>query len=57
MRCYSGKKEIVPGKNWVWFKDQKEYETWKNVDYEKFLGINPVEKYLGPYEPRNPGNF
>ncbi len=57
MRCYSGKKEIVPGKSWVWFKDRKDYERWENVDYEKFLGISPVEKYLGPYEPRNLGNF
>ncbi len=49
MRCYSPKQEIKLGKNWIWVKDEKDYTTWKNLDFEKFLRIKSIEKLLGPY--------
>lgn len=50
-RCYAGK--IAPGKEWFWLKDEKDYQTWKNVDFEKVLGIKNIEKLLGPYKPKS----
>ncbi len=34
-------------KDWLWLKTPKEYRMLKKVDLEKFLGISPVEKFLG----------
>ncbi len=50
VRCYSPEKEIVPGENWVYFKDKKDYDGWKNLDFEKFLEIKNINNLLGPYK-------
>lgn len=50
MRCYSPENEIMLGKNWIWIKDEYDYDTWKNLDFEKFLGIKDIDKLLGPYK-------
>ncbi|MEM5855733.1 MAG: NDP-sugar synthase [Candidatus Aenigmatarchaeota archaeon] len=53
MRCYSPKNEIKLGENWIWVKDGKDYDTWKNLDLERFLGIKNIEELLGPYSSKN----
>ena len=52
MRCYIGKEEIILGKSWVYLKDEKDYNTCKKIDFEKFLGIKNIEELLGPYKPK-----
>jgi len=50
MRCFE---EIIPLRDWVWCKTLQDYKVVKDIDFESFLGISPVEKYLGPYKPNN----
>ena len=35
--------------DWIWFKDSQDYKKFNGIDFEKFYGINSVEKFLGPY--------
>jgi NDP-sugar pyrophosphorylase family protein len=49
IRCFE---HVLPLKSWLWFKNPKDYKTAKDLDIEKFLGISPIERYLGKYTPK-----
>lgn len=49
-RGYTG---IVPFKQWVFFKSAKHYKEFGNIDFEKFLGVENSDTYLGKYENGN----
>lgn len=46
MRCLDC---VKPIESWLWFKTSKDFNVLKDTDMEKFLGIENVEKHLGPY--------
>ena len=39
--------------DWIWFKDSQDYKKFNGTDFEKFYGINSVEKFLGTYSPES----
>jgi NDP-sugar pyrophosphorylase family protein len=49
MRCFE---EILPLRDWIWCKTIQDYKLVKDMDFESFFGISPVEKYLGPYKSK-----
>ena len=49
-RSYSG---IIPLKEWVFFKNPKNYKDFRKIDFENFLKVENVENYLGKYNRNN----
>lgn len=46
-RSYTG---IAPFKQWVYFKSPKNFKEFGKIDFEKFLGVEDADTYLGKYE-------
>lgn len=44
---------IVPFKQWVFFKSPKHFKDFGKMDFEKFLGVENAETYLGKYKSGN----
>ena len=49
-RSYTG---IAPLKQWVFFKSPKHFKDFGEIDFEKFLGVESADTYLGKYENGN----
>ncbi|MBI4894321.1 MAG: hypothetical protein HY833_01140 [Candidatus Aenigmarchaeota archaeon] len=44
---------IIPFKEWVFFKSPKHFKEFGGIDFERFLGVENVETYLGEYKKGN----
>jgi len=44
---------IIPFKEWVFFKSPKHFKEFGSIDFEKFLGVENAETYLGEYKKKD----
>ena len=44
---------VTLNKTWFVLNNPQDYKKMKDYDFEKFFGITNVERFLGPYDPKN----